>query len=409
MSEHHDTAQNPAVEEEPAPVGIRVDDAERQRRWRLMLGADTEGLHGEDQNLGEALGMLYDAPDPGQKKDRFNVGRGRSAPKVARWLGDIRGWFPSSVVQVMQKDAIERLDLKQLLLEPEMMTAVEPDIHLVSTLASLGKLLPEQSRETARQVVRTVVKQVEERIAERTRSAVKGAINRASRTNRPKPADINWNRTIAANLKNYLPEQRTIVPERLIGYGRRSTSVERDIVLLMDQSGSMATSVVYGSIFGAVMASIRAVRTKVVAYDTAVVDLTDDLDDPVDVIFGTQLGGGNDTNAALDYVDTLIERPPDTIMVLISDLYEGAGSEEMIRRLRVMHDGGVAVVVLLALDDEGAPSYDHQNAAALAALGIPAFACTPDAFPDLLAAALAKEDLVGFAERYAGERQATAG
>lgn len=406
MSERPDAESAAGASESPAPS---VSVEERRRRWSLMLGADQRELAGADLEMGQALSTLYDAPEPGQRKSRFDVGRGRSAPAVARWLGDIRTWFPSSVVQVMQRDAIERLDLKELLLEPEMMTAVEPDIHLVSTLVSLGKLLPEQSRQTAREVVGKVVEQVEERIAERTRSAITGAVSRGLRTNRPRLADIDWNRTIAANLKNYLPEHRTVVPERLIGHGRASRSVERDIVLLMDQSGSMASSVVYGSIFGAVMASIRAVRTKVVAYDTTVVDLTDELDDPVDVIFGTQLGGGNDTNAALDYVGTLVERAPETILVLISDLYEGAGSTEMLRRLKAMSDSGVRVVVLLALDDEGAPSYDHQNAASLAAMGIAAFACTPDAFPDLLAAAIAGEDLVSFAEQYAAQRQQSGG
>jgi Mg-chelatase subunit ChlD len=320
---------------------------------------------------------------------------------VARWLGDVREHFPQRVVRVMQQDAIDRLGLDRLLLEPEMLEAVEPDVHLVGTLMALRDVLPARSRETARAVVRQVVAELERRLAQRTRQAVTGAIDRSSRTRRPRrTAEIDWDRTIRANLRHYLPERGTIVPEVLHGHGRRAQAVQRDVVLCIDQSGSMAESVVYSSVFGAVLAGLRAVRTRLVVFDTAVVDLTDGLADPVDVLFGIQLGGGTDINQALAYCQERITAPRDTIMVLISDLYEGGVQEEMLRRARALRDGGVQLVALLALSDSGAPSYDHDNAAALAALGIPAFACTPDAFPDLMAAAIERRDLT----QWAGER-----
>jgi Mg-chelatase subunit ChlD len=280
-----------------------------------------------------------------------------------------------------------------------MLETIEPDVHLVGTLLSLKAIMPETTKATARIVVAKVVAEVERRIAERTRAAVTGALNRATRTRRPKPRDIDWNRTIAANLSHYLPEYRTIVPERLVGYGRRQQAVARDIVLAIDQSGSMAPSVVYASVFGAVLASLRAVRTSVVAFDTAVVDLTPLLADPVDVLFGAQLGGGTDINQAVAYCESLVTRPRDTILVLISDLYEGGDTESMLARLGALRASGVCVVALLALSDDGAPSFDAQNAAALAELGVPAFACTPDAFPDLLAVAIEGGDVGAWAQR----------
>ena len=267
--------------------------AERDRRWRLTLGEDSAepsegvGLSADDQRMDEALAALYGGggrPGDGSSTEPRTGGLGGSAPRVATWLGDIRTYFPSSVVQVMQRDAIDRLGVRALLLEPELMESLEPDVHLVSTLISLGSAIPETSKATARTVVRTVVDDVERRIANRTRAAVTGALNRAARTRRPKLRDIDWNRTIAKNLKNYLPEQRTVVPERLVGYGRRQQHVERDIILAIDQSGSMAASVVYASIFGAVIASLRAVRTSLVVFDTAVVDLTEELSDPVELL-----------------------------------------------------------------------------------------------------------------------------
>ncbi|GAB3209055.1 VWA domain-containing protein [Nocardia tengchongensis] len=379
-----------------------IDEAQG-RRWRLVLGSAGEaGLGGgglgnaDDQAMDRALGALYDSGGPGGQ-GRRSGGLGGSAPQVSRWLGDIRRYFPSTVVEVMQRDAVERLNLTELLLEPELLEAVEPDVHLVGTLLSLNRVMPETTKATARMVVEKVVKEIERRIAAQTVAAVGGALNRAARVSRPKLRDIDWDRTIRKNLANYLPEHRTVVPERLVGYGRKAQAVKRDVVLAIDQSGSMASSVVYASVFGAVLASMRSLRTSLVVFDTAVVDLTEKLSDPVEVLFGTQLGGGTDINRAIAYSQSLITRPADSLFVLISDLYEGGVRAEMLRRIRAMKESGVQVVVLLALSDEGAPAYDRDNAAALTALGVPAFACTPDKFPDLLAVALDRGDIGAWA------------
>ncbi|MFF9338741.1 VWA domain-containing protein [Streptomyces sp. NPDC014773] len=376
---------------------------ERLRRWRLVLGgAAAEGtgraLSGTDAAMDAALAALYDGPDgPDGRGDRGGGerkgGLGGSAPSVARWLGDIRRYFPRPVVRVMQRDAIDRLGLATLLLEPETLEAVEPDVHLVGTLLSLREALPETTRETARAVVRKVVADLEARLASRTRTAVTGALDRTARISRPRHRDIDWDRTLRANLKHYLPEHRTVVPERLIGHGRASRAVRKEIVLCVDQSASMAASVVYASVFGAVLASLRAVATRLVVFDTSVVDLTDALDDPVDVLFGTRLGGGTDINRALAHCQSRITRPADTVVVLVSDLYEGGIRGELLRRVAAMKASGVTFVALLALSDEGEPAHDREHAAALAALGVPAFACTPDLFPEVMAAALERRPL----------------
>jgi VWA domain containing CoxE-like protein len=267
----------------------------------------------------------------------------------------------------------------------------------VTTLLALNRAIPQRSRETARAVVRKVVDELEQRLAAPTRQAVTGALHKAARTRRPRHNDIDWPRTIEANLRHYQPEYRTVIPERLIGYGRRSPQVLREVILCIDESGSMAESVVYSSVFGAVLASIRALRTRLVVFDTAVVDLTDSIDDPVDVLFGVQLGGGTDIAGALGYCATVITNPRDTVLVLISDLFEGGVRENLLRRMSDFVSAGVTVIALLALNDRGAPSFDHDNAAALASLGVPAFACTPDKFPDLMAVAIQRGDITGWA------------
>ena len=381
-----------------------LSDDERIKRWRLVLGKEAEcaggaagaglglpcSLEGSEAQMDKVLEALYDS-------DR-KAGLGSSCPNVNRWLGDIRAYFPKSVVQVMQKDALQRLNLQQMLLEPETLETVEADIHLVGTLLSLNHVIPKKTRETARRVVRKVADDLERRLRNPLTQAVRGALNKASRTSRPRAGEIDWDRTIRKNLHNYQADRGTIIAERLVGYSRKQSSL-RDIVLCIDQSGSMAASVVYSSIFGAVLASLRAVTTRLVVFDTSVADLTEQLNDPVDVLFGAQLGGGTDINRAVTYCRQHITRPEKTIFILISDLYEGGVAEGLLRQTAEMISSGVTMICLLALSDGGTPCYDEGLAAKMTALGAPSFACTPDLFPELMAVAIQKRDIAAWAAR----------
>lgn len=371
-------------------------EKERMRRWVLALGDEARSscpevtLSEEDAGMSDALSLLYDHGGDGKG---LRSGSGASSPRVARWLGDIRKYFPSTVVRVMQKDAFDRLYLKDMLLQPEMLESVQPDVNLVSTLMSLNGVIPPETRETARLVVRKVVDELLKQLEEPMRTAVSGALNRAVRSRRPRYAEIDWNRTIQANLRHWQKEYHTLVPESLIGYGRKARRPQREVILCIDQSGSMANSIVYSSIFGAVMASLPAVKTRLVVFDTSVVDLTDEMRDPVDVLFGVQLGGGTDINRAVGYCQSLISDPRNTVMVLISDLYEGGVERNLLQRANELVQSGVQFITLLALSNEGSPFYDRALAGKLSALGIPCFACTPDIFPGMMAAAIRKEDV----------------
>ncbi len=347
-------------------------------------------LGAQDLRIDKTLEALYDSDRRG--------GLGGSSPNVSRWLGDIRSFFPNTVVQVMQRDALKRLDLTQMLTEKEMLENVEADVHLVATLMTLSRVIPEKTKDTARMVVRKVVEELMKKLAQPMQQAITGSLNRSIRNRRPRHNEINWPATIQKNLKHYQPEYKTIIPETRIGYGRKTSSL-KDVVLCLDQSGSMGTSVVYSGIFGAVMASIPAIKTKMVVFDTAVADLTEELSDPVELLFGVQLGGGTDINLALTYCQQIITRPSDTVLVLITDLYEGGDPAGMRKRAAELVGAGVQVIVLLALNDDGAPGYDHSQAKYFSDLGVPVFACTPDKFPDMMAAALTKQDLNSWAAR----------
>ena len=396
----------PAVAASPVENGPAEGqkEAERLRRWRLLLGDPADQSCGElgktDAAIDATLAQLYDAPGWRGETGQRRAGLGASSPQVARWLGDIRTYFPASVVQLMQQDALDRLGLHQLLLEPELLENVVPDVHLIGSLLSMSRVIPEKTKTTARLVVRQVVQQLEDRLKQKTLAAVRGALDRSNSNRRPRSAaEMDWDRTLRANLHTYDSRRKLVIAEKLIGLGRkqRRAAPLRDIVLCVDQSGSMAASVVYAGIFGAVLASLRAVATQIVFFDTAVVDLTDELEDPVDLLFGTQLGGGTDINRALSYCQQIISRPAETILVLITDLYEGGDDRKMLARAAELRGAGVNMICLLALADDGAPGFDSNNAAAFAGLGIPTFACTPDLFPELMAAAIEKKDLGGWA------------
>jgi uncharacterized protein with von Willebrand factor type A (vWA) domain len=392
---------------------------ERERRWRLILGKqeqqeqnqqgqsqqgeasqneeqqsqgegkgkgqEQQQLSEHDQVLDDTLDALYGEGDLG--------GSGDSAPDVARWLGDIRKYFPSSVAQLLQQDALKKLKLQKILENPEALAEIEPDIHLVTKLITLSKLIPSQTRETARQVVAQVVEELKKRLEYPLLQALQGALNRSVRTRKPrKQKDINWLHTVKANLKHYQPDYQTVIPETLIGYGRERSSLH-DVILCIDQSGSMARSVVYSSIFGAVMASVPALSTRLVLFDTKVVDMTGKIEDPLDLLFGVNLQGGTNIERALAYCQQLVTRPRDTVLVLISDLFEGGNKDMMVRRVASLVQGGVTVVVLLALDDQGAPKFNRPLATELAEIGVPSFACTPELFPELMSAAIGGVDL----------------
>jgi Mg-chelatase subunit ChlD len=370
-----------------------------ERRWRLALGGEDEQLSAQDQRLSGALTALYGEGESEEKKKRG--GLGSSVPNVAKWMSDIRQYFPTPVVQVVQKDAFERLGLRRMLLEPEFLAAVEADINLVASIISLRNVMPDKTKDTARQVIAKVVAQLMERLERKTAEALRGAVDRSRRTHRPRFADIDWPRTIRANLRHYQPEQRSIVPERLVGFMRQQRRlVDLDeVILCVDQSGSMASSVVYASIFAAVMASLPVVKTRLICFDTVVLDLTEELADPVEVLFGVQLGGGTDINQAIAYCAGKIERPSKAHLVLISDLYEGGNAEEMVARVARLIGMGVNVIVLLALSDTGRAAYNPDLSARIAALGAPVFACTPDQFPDLMATALRRQDVHAWAAK----------
>ncbi|GIO84859.1 VWA domain-containing protein [Paenibacillus faecis] len=390
-------------------------------RWRLILGEAAEGDLGRYAGQGEigltdderimdrALAAIYDQTAPGEAgasgsgSGARGAGQGKSAPRLAQWLGDVRTFFPEDVVSVIQHDAMERKGWKQLLFEPEVLASVKPDIHLVGTLLSLKGKIPEKTKDTARMLVQAVVDELVKRMSHELQRAVTGALNCRRHTPLPSLSGIDWKRTIQRNLKHYDAERQRIIPERFYYFDRAKRSKEWTVIVDIDQSGSMAESVIWASVVGSIFASMPALDTRVVVFDTEVVDLTEQCaNDPVDMLFGIQLGGGTNIDKSVAYCEQFITEPKKTLFILISDLYEGGNQSRLIRRMREMKEAGVKTLCLLALSDEGKPFYDEQLARAFARDGTPSFACTPAMLPELVEGALQGKDLAELVKRLEG-------
>lgn len=374
-------------------------------RWRLILGADskalsTVSLNEQESLMDAALAAIYDGSGKEGNAGGKKGGLGASAPNLAKWLTDIRSFFPQDVVSVIQSDAIERKGLTKLLLEPETLKNVKPDISMVGTLMALKGQIPEKSKETARMLVREVVNEIMKRMEQDLRRAVTGALNRREHSPISNFSATDWKRTIRQNLKNYDTDSKRLVPEKFYFFERSQKQKSWTVVLDIDQSGSMCDSIVYSSVMGSIFASMPALETHVVAFDTKVVDLTELCrNDPVDMLFGVQLGGGTDINKSVSYCRELITDPRKTIFILISDLYEGGVESGLLRRLEEMKADGVKLITLLALSDRGKPDYNEPLGKKISKLDIPCFACTPDRLPELVEAALKGFDLMSFSEK----------
>ena len=374
-----------------------MSQTEQLSRWRLILGAETEqsfsGMGGaplsqEELLMDSALGAIYGGPGEGFGESGRGAGKGPSSPVISKWLGDLRSLFDPETVAVVQNDAIERKGLKQLLLEPELLDTLEPDLNLASTLLMLKDQIPKKSKEAAQAYIRKIVEEINKLLENDVRRAVTAALNRRAHSPLPAAAALDFSYTIRRNLKNYNKELGAILPERVWFFDRASRVNRWHVILDIDQSGSMGQSILYSSVMACVLASMSAVRTSVVAFDTQIMDLTPLCADPVDLLFGFQMGGGTDIAKSVAYCQELVESPAKTLFFLISDLDEGGNRAALLRRLEELKASGVTVVVLLAIADGGKPYYDAQTAQRVAAMDIPCFACAPEKLPELLERAL---------------------
>ena len=390
----------------------KKDIKQSMTRWRLILGQDSEdrfekmgggGLSGEMDMMDQALAAIYNLNSPGSfGTGGAGAGRGPSNPQITRWLGDVRSLFDPELVKIIQGDAMTRCGLKQLIFEPELLENLEPDVNLASTILMLKDQIPKRSKESVREFIKKIVEEINRLLEQDIRRAVTAAVNKRKHSPIPSAAALDYKMTIQRNLKHYNQELKTIVPEHFYFFDRTSTTAANkwNVILDIDQSGSMGESVIYSSIISCILASMSSISTRIVAFDTNIVDLTEKSDDPVDLLFGFQLGGGTNIDQSVAYCEKFIENPKKTLFFLITDLEEGGNRAALLRRLGDLKEAGVTLVCLLALAEGGRPYYDTQMAPKVAALKIPCFACSPQMLPQLLERALKGQDLDQFVKEF---------
>ncbi len=379
-----------------------IDNKQQLKRWRLILGAAAEGkinsmgggspLSAEEILMDSALSQIY---GENGNAGSSGAGNGISSPKLTKWLGDLRSLFAPMEIKVIQRDAIEKKGLKQLLFEPEMLDGLEPDISTGALLLMLKDQIPKKAKDNAREFIRKIVEDINRRLSDDLKRSVTAALNKRQHSPIPSAAALDYRLTIRRNLKNYNPELKTILPEKFYFFERasKSASNSRTVILDIDQSGSMGESAIYSSVMGCILASISSLQTYVVAFDTQVNDLTELCSDPVELLYGIQLGGGTDIEKSVAYCSELITNPTKTTMFLVTDLYEGGNRNGLIRRLSELKSSGVNVIVLLAISDSGKPCYDENLAEKIAGFDIPCFSCPPEKLPELLERALKRQSL----------------
>lgn len=390
----------------------KKDIKQSMTRWRLILGQDSEdrfekmgggGLSGEMDMMDQALAAIYNLNSPGSfGTGGAGAGRGPSNPQITRWLGDVRSLFDPELVKIIQGDAMTRCGLKQLIFEPELLENLEPDVNLASTILMLKDQIPKRSKESVREFIKKIVEEINRLLEQDIRRAVTAAVNKRKHSPIPSAAALDYKMTIQRNLKHYNQELKTIVPEHFYFFDRTSTTAANkwNVILDIDQSGSIGESVIYSSIISCILASMSSISTRIVAFDTNIVDLTEKSDDPVDLLFGFQLGGGTNIDQSVAYCEKFIENPKKTLFFLITDLEEGGNRAALLRRLGELKEAGVTLVCLLALAEGGRPYYDTQMAQKVAALKIPCFACSPQMLPQLLERALKGQDLDQFVKEF---------
>lgn len=361
----------------------------RVKRWRLILGegcgfSGQPGLDPRESGIDRLLADVYGPREKPGKAER-GAGKGEDGFRLLDRLTELRGLFPPDAAAVIQRDVVERTELRKLLASPKALATLKPDARTASALLAMRHLIPERSREAAREYVREVSDAMRKKLEPGLRQAVTGALSRRERAAVSTGASIDLKRTVEKNLKNYDIKSGRIIPEKLYYLRRRRAVKDLDVILALDQSASMSDSMLYSSVLSAVLCDIPALDVRVAAFDHRVADISQACrEDPVGALFGLQLGGGTDIALAVDYCAGLISRPDRTLFILLTDLFDAGSRERLEASVSAMREAGTAVLVLLALSDRGTPDYNAELAARLAEKGAVCASCPPEGFADLL-------------------------
>jgi len=361
---------------------MNLDIPDPLQRWRLLLGDPAEaacgGLSAEAQAADAALDWLYGRDTDRESRGERSAGLGPSSLSTPDWINTIHTLFPKEVIERLEQDAVERYGIDEVVTNLEVLERIEPSESLLRAVLHTKHLMNPEVLAAARKLVAEVVRRIMEKLATEVRQAFSGSRDRRRRSRMKVARNFDFRQTLAANLHRYDPQRRKLYVERPVFISRTKRHAEPwDIVLLIDQSGSMVDSVIHSAVMAACLWQLPGMRTRLVAFDTAVVDLTADVSDPVELLMKVQLGGGTDIAKAVAYAQSLVANPSKSIVVLVSDFYEGGSEYELVRRVKALVESGAKVLGLAALDSSAEPNYDREMAARLVREGAQIGAMTP--------------------------------
>jgi Mg-chelatase subunit ChlD len=376
------------------------DDRHTLARWRLVLGKSAEeqgiscGGDADCERVGELVGFLFDegrgkgepATGKGSRTSGSRQGgRGSSSLTVPDWVQQVSELFPNHVKEVLERELVKRRGIRELLEQPELLERIEPNVELVKTLLTHKDLLTPQTRVLARKVIDKVVAELREKMKISVEQAITGALRRDRHSPRRVFRNLDLKTTLRRNLKNYHEESGKLLVEELFFFAAERKRRPWHVIVTVDQSGSMLESAIFSAVMASIFAELPAVKTSLVLFDTQVVDLSDKVGEPVDVLLTVQLGGGTDITQALQYSQTLVREPARTILVLITDFYEGRNEQDLVEEVRLLVDTGVRLIGLGALGYDARPAYNRTTARKLRKEGMDILVCTPEKLAECMA------------------------
>jgi hypothetical protein len=355
------------------------------KRWKLVLGEDPVSsepipLNKEEEKLDEIMSFLY-TEESDQK-----TGSGRK-PTVSKWLGEIKELFPPNIVHILQRDVLAKIDLNKILKESDLIEMLEPDVETAGIILSLKNNLDENAKRAAEIYINKLVEKLIKKLKFPIEKSIRGAKNKTKSTNRPLQKDIDWHKTIKANLRNYQPNLETVILEKFKGWENKSRILQ-EIFLVVDLSGSMAGSAIYSGICAHILSKIPSIQTRIIVFDTDVLDLTNLIDEPVKLLLGMNLGGGTDIRKAIKFTKLKINNPSNSILILISDLEEGGSIPGLLEEIKLLKHSGVHIISITGLDESGNHYFSKNVAQSFSKLGITPFACSPEAIPEIFSLAI---------------------
>ncbi len=371
-----------------------ADDVDRSTlaRWRLVLGRFSEGRLGEAgdgagggdryRRMDRALEFLYGREYAGrgvrvERTENRAGGLGAGVLSVPGWLKDVRELFPRETVEIIERHALERYGMTEMVTDEETLRKMEPSYDLLKAVLSFRHLMAPKVLAVARLLVKQIVEDLRRRLAKDVRQAFWGRINRRRRSPLKVARNLDWHRTIRANLKNYDRKRQRIILESLHFRSRVEHHIPWHIIMAVDCSGSMMDSVIHSAVMAGIFKGLPAFRVSLVAFDVAIVDLTDHADDPTEVLMSVQLGGGTDIAGAMGYCENLMASPTRTILVLVTDFFEGGPPGRLVATVKRIRESGARVLGLASLDAEANPAFDREMAGRCAAAGAEIAALTP--------------------------------